>query len=154
VIASDLAPSLSSFSLYEGAFMAVTDQKRTVVAVFGGRERADNAIGVLLKLGIPRQRIKLAAQDAPAELSSAEVDTYSEDIRRGSVLVSVSADSENEANDIRDVLDRHDVAGLDQVTGHSAGAERLSADENVRQGDVVDQGESLQATRRARIFTR
>jgi hypothetical protein len=135
--------------------MAVTDQKRTVVAVFGGRERADNAIGELLKLGIDRQLIKLVAQDAPAaELSSEEVDTYSEDIRRGSVLVTVSADSENEANDIRDVLDRHDVAGLDQVTGHNAGAERLSADENLRQGNVVDQGESMQNTRRARIFTR
>jgi hypothetical protein len=134
--------------------VAVIDQKRSVVAVFGGRERADNAIGALLKLGLPRQRIKLVGQDAPAELSSELAVPYSKDMGRGSVLVSVSADSEDEANDIRDVLDRHDVAGLDQVTGHNAGAESLSADEKLRQGNVVDQGESLQATRRARIFTR
>jgi hypothetical protein len=147
------AGHLDSVSLcLEGAFMAVTDQARTVVGVFSGEERAGNAMDELLKLGIPRNRIDLISANSGCALKSDLVETYSEEIRQGAVLVAVTANSEDEANEVRDLLDRHDVPDLGQVTGQAAGAERLSADEKLRQGEVVDQGDSMQASRRTRII--
>lgn len=127
--------------------MPVTAQKRTVVAIFGTKDRAENAIAELLKLGISRERIS-----PEAGLSSEIADVYLEDVRRGAILVSVSANSEGEANEVRDLLDRYNLPDSGQVTGHNPGAEHLSADEKLRQGNVVDQGEPLQASRRTRIF--
>jgi|HubBroStandDraft_6_1064221.scaffolds.fasta_scaffold33032_3 hypothetical protein len=44
--------------------MPVTDQRRTVVAIFGNGDRAENAIAELLKLGISRERISPEARKA------------------------------------------------------------------------------------------
>ena len=112
--------------------MAAIERQRTVIAEYGAKQVAEKAIGELGKLGIPRERVSLVEGGAE-------------------VVVSVIADSQVEAEEISDVLDRYNLPDLRQVTGHQPGAEPLSADEKLRQGQVVDQGDSLQASRRTRI---
>jgi hypothetical protein len=121
--------------ILEGALMAVIERQRTVIAEYGAKEPAETAIAEIWKRGTPPERISV------------------EEMSAGRTTVSVTATSQSEAEEISDVLDRYNLPDLSRVPGQQPGAERLSADEKLRQGDVADHGDSMQASRRTRIIT-
>ncbi len=125
---------------------------------------------------------------AETGVSKEEANAYSEDLKRGDVVVTVRTCSDDAANVASDILDRNNA--VDIQPGHNPGAEPLSADEVRRERDhygltvgqaddwanlsgpelrdadpalegkthwphreAHDQGASLQASRRARIYS-